>query len=130
MKNAKVAGAAVSAPMTMTRRYGPRDWYNGPAASVNAQMLSGRLPEWPIQPTDPNVPCAPIPYRAVVEFKRIPVDTTHSLTPEEARRVADHFQIMLCVGDEIAMAMDASMFADAFLAVVPRWFWIRKDQRP
>ena len=99
----------------------PYEWWGGAAFKMGGHVISGELEEWPEAvktSTDSRGKFED------VRIKRVPSRDTPGIVNDPKR-----FEIMLCLGERLAVVVPADLFVEAFLAVVPRWFWKPSDER-
>lgn len=95
----------------------PYEWFEGPRFKSLAWVIAGDLEE-----TRAVTMAQSGGTPTYVRIQRIPMYADPS--------VDGKFEVAIFVGEHLAVRMPAAQFTEAFLAVVPRWFWKPKDERP
>ena len=90
----------------------PDDYFYGIKASMMGRIVTGFLPEH-----SDDERSAPEAHDARFVLVRRDEDPAK-------------FRVQIVVGERLSVVVDMEQFAEAFLAVVPRWFWSPKDTRP
>ncbi|MCI4355299.1 MAG: hypothetical protein L3K06_08055 [Thermoplasmata archaeon] len=97
----------------------PDEYWPGAKFATFGKHCNGDLPE--------NLP-EPDPTKSMLASSTCRVTFVRKDSPKGD--AGPKFEILLCVGERIGVVLEARDFVDAFLAVVPRWFWKPKDERP
>ena len=94
------------------REVRPDEYFYGVKASMPGEVVTGYLPEH-----DNDKRCEPLAHETDLVLVRRDDDP-------------GNFRVQIVVGERLSVVVDMEQFAEAFLAVVPRWFWSPKDTRP
>lgn len=121
----------------------PYEWFHGPQATLSGRVYFGASPahartlaemeKAKAEGRASEMVCAQSgghTHHTTVRIARIPPGHGASGGGVVGEAPAGRFKIGLFLDDDLAIEMEPEAFVEAFLAVVPRWFWKPKDERP